>query len=53
VATTEATVPDNQMTAVICGDLAAKSLAPGRSYRDSGYLSAALVVTALAARASR
>jgi transposase len=48
VATTEATVPDSQMTAVICGDLAAKSLAPGRSYLDSGYLSAALVVTALA-----
>ena len=48
VATTEATVPDSQMTAVICGDLAAKSLAPGRGYLDSGYLSAALVVTALA-----
>jgi hypothetical protein len=48
VATTEATVPGNQMTAVICGDLAAKSLAPGRSYLDSGYLSAALMVTALA-----
>jgi transposase len=48
VATTEATVPDSQMTAVICGDLAAKDLAPGRGYLDSGYLSAALVVTALA-----
>ncbi|MGH3122885.1 MAG: transposase [Streptosporangiaceae bacterium] len=48
VATTQATVPDSQMTAVICGDLAAKSLAPGRGYLDSGYLSAALVVTALA-----
>ena len=48
VATTEATVPGNQMTAVICGDLAAKSLAPGRGYLDSGYLSAALMVTALA-----
>jgi transposase len=47
VATTEATVPDSQMTTVICGDLAAKNLAPGRSYLDSGYLSAALVVTAL------
>jgi transposase len=46
-ATTEATVPDSQMTTVICGDLAAKNLAPGRSYLDSGYLSAALVVTAL------
>ena len=48
VATTEATVPDSQMTAAICGDLAAKNLAPGRGYLDSGYLSAALVVTALA-----
>jgi len=48
VATTEATVPDSQMTAVICGDLAAQNLAPGRDYLDSGYLSAALVVTALA-----
>ena len=48
VATTEATVPDSQMTSVICEDLAAKNLAPGRSYLDSGYLSAALVVTALA-----
>jgi hypothetical protein len=43
VATTEATVPDSQMTAVICGDLAAKNLAPGQGYLDSGYLSAALV----------
>ena len=48
VATTEATVPDSQMTSVICGDLAARNLAPGRGYLDSGYLSAALVVTALA-----
>jgi transposase len=48
VATTEATVPDSQMTSVICDDLAAKNLAPGRGYLDSGYLSAALVVTALA-----
>jgi transposase len=48
VATTDATVPDSQMTGAICGDLAAKNLAPGRSYLDSGYLSAALTVTALA-----
>jgi hypothetical protein len=48
VATADATAPDSQMTSVICGDLAAKNLAPGRSYLDSGYLSAALVVTALA-----
>jgi transposase len=48
VATTGATLPDSQMTSVICGDLAGKNLAPGRSYLDSGYLSADLVVTALA-----
>jgi transposase len=45
VATTDATVTDNQMTAVIHDDLAARSLAPGRHYTDSGYLSAALMVT--------
>ncbi len=48
VATTEATVPDCQMTSVIHDELAGKTLAPGRHYLDSGYLSAALVVTALA-----
>jgi transposase len=37
VATTAATVPDSQLTSVICDDLAAKNLAPGRSYLDSGY----------------
>jgi transposase len=47
VATTDATVTDNQMTAVIHDDLAGKNLAPGRHYADSGYLSAALVVSAL------
>jgi Transposase DDE domain/Transposase domain (DUF772) len=47
VATTDATVTDNQMTSAICQDLARKNLAPGRSYLDSGYLSAALVVSAL------
>jgi transposase len=45
VATTDATVTDNQMTAVIHDDLAGKALTPGRSYLDSGYLSAALVVS--------
>jgi transposase len=45
VATTGATVTDNQMTSVINGELAGKNLAPGRHYLDSGYLSAALVVT--------
>ena len=47
VATTGATVSDNQMTSAICRDLARKDLAPGRSYLDSGYLSAAVVVSAL------
>ena len=45
VATTDATVTDNQMTSVIHDDLAGKNLAPGRHYLDSGYLSAALVVS--------
>jgi transposase len=45
VATTDATVTDNQMTAVIHDELAGKTLAPGRHYLDSGYLSAALVVS--------
>jgi len=48
VATTDATVTDNQMTGAIHDDLAAKNLAPGRQYLDSGYLSAALVVSELA-----
>jgi len=47
VATTDATVTDNQMTGAIHGDLAARNLAPGRHYLDSGYLSAAVVVSAL------
>src|SRR5712692_689190 len=47
VATTDATVTDNQMTGAIHQDLAAKNLAPGRQYLDSGYLSAAVVVSAL------
>ena len=45
VATTDATVTDNQMTSVIHDDLAGKTLVPGRHYLDSGYLSAALVVS--------
>jgi transposase len=48
VATTDATVTDNQMTSVIHDELAGKNLAPGRHYLDSGYLSAALVVSELA-----
>jgi transposase len=45
VATTDATVTDNQMTGAIDDELAGKDLAPGRHYLDSGYLSAALVVS--------
>ena len=48
VATTDATVADSQMTGVIHGELAGRDLAPGRHYLDSGYLSAAVVVAALA-----
>ena len=47
VATTDATVTDNQMTGAIHDDLAGKNLAPARHYLDSGYLSAAVVVPAL------
>jgi transposase len=45
VATTDAAVTDNAMTSVIDDGLAGRNLAPGRHYADSGYLSAALVVT--------
>jgi len=45
VATTDATVTDNQMTGAIDDELAGKTLAPGRHYTDSGYLSAALAVS--------
>jgi len=48
VATTDATVTDNQMTEPIHDALAGKHLTPGRHYLDSGYLSAALVVSTLA-----
>jgi transposase len=48
IATTTATVTDNQMTEPIHDALAARSLTPGRHHVDSGYLSAALVVSALA-----
>jgi transposase len=43
VATTGATVTDSAMTSVIDDSLAARDLAPGRHYLDSGYLSAAIV----------
>ncbi len=50
VATTDATVTDNQMTGAVHDNLARKNLAPGRHYLDSGYLSAAIAVSALATR---
>jgi hypothetical protein len=46
VATTDATVTDNQMTGAIHDDLAERNLAPGRQYLDSGYLSAEAVMLA-------
>jgi hypothetical protein len=48
VATTGATVTGNQLTGAIHDDLAEKNLPPGRHYPDSGYLSAAVVVSGLA-----
>ena len=44
-ATTDATVPDVQVTGAIDDDLAGRNLAPGRHYVDSGYLSAGLAVS--------
>jgi hypothetical protein len=40
-------VTDNQMTEPVHDTLAARNLAPARHYTDSGYASAALVVSAL------
>jgi transposase len=48
VATTAATTADSQMTSAIHDDLAAKDLAPGQSYADTGYLSAALIISEMA-----
>jgi len=45
VATTDATVTDNQMTSAIDDGLAAKNLPPAGHYLDSGYLSAPLLVS--------
>jgi transposase len=47
VATTDATVPDTQMTEPIHAALAGRDLLPGEHYLDSGYPSAALVVDSL------
>ncbi|HEY5939449.1 MAG TPA: IS1182 family transposase, partial [Gemmatimonadales bacterium] len=46
VATTDATVPDNQMTGKIHQMLAARGLLPREHYLDSGYPSAELLVDA-------
>src|SRR5206468_12148808 len=46
VHTTDATVPDNSATAPIHQDLAARDLAPGRHYLDSGYPSVPNVLAA-------
>jgi transposase len=46
VATTDATITDNQMTEPIHNALTARRLTPARHYVDSGYLSAALIVSA-------
>jgi transposase len=46
VATTDATVHDADMTIAVCAALAAKDLAPGRAYMDSGYASPAHMLTA-------
>jgi transposase len=45
VATTDATVPDAAMTAPIHAMLAARDLTPGEHFVDSGYPSAALVLS--------
>ena len=48
VETTDATVPDNQMTAPIHARLAGRGLLPTEHYVDSGYPSAELLVSSLA-----
>ena len=48
VETTDATVPDNQMTEPIHDPPGREEPAPGRHYVDSGYLSADLLVSSLA-----
>ena len=48
VETTDATVPDNQMTEPIHTRLAGRGLTPAEHYVDSGYPSAQLLVSSLA-----
>jgi transposase len=47
VATTDATVEDSQLTAVVWDDLAARELLPAEHAVDMGYTSAALLVQAM------
>jgi Transposase DDE domain len=48
VETTDATVPDNQMTGPVHDRLAGRDLLPAEHYLDSGYPSAELLVSSLA-----
>ena len=48
VETTDAAVPDNQMTEPIHARLAGRGLLPAEHYLDSGYPSAQLLVSSLA-----
>ena len=48
VETTDATVPDNQMTGPVHARLAGRGLLPAEHYVDSGYPSAELLVSSLA-----
>jgi transposase len=48
VETTDATVPDSQMTAAVHDRLAGRGLLPAEHYADSGYPSAELLVSSLA-----
>ncbi|HUY47146.1 MAG TPA: transposase [Streptosporangiaceae bacterium] len=48
VETTDATVPDNQMTEPVCARLAGRGLRPAGHCADSGYPSAELLVSSLA-----
>jgi transposase len=48
VETTDATVPDSQMTEPVHDRLARRRLLPGEHYVDSGYASAELLVSSLA-----
>jgi Transposase DDE domain len=48
VETTDATVPDNQMTEPVHARLAGRGLLPAEHYVDSGYPSAELLVSSLA-----